>query len=313
MSVGVLDDAGLPPSVEGGPPTVIDMALLDQVPCAAELGPFAMLEERVWIRCQDPELAAFLEAFLAAFPAVAEHRTRLDLVEVHGRMAAYENGVRATSAADVGSLARSLSWHLNRLALNAPSADVYVHAAVASRDGRALIFPGRSGAGKTTLVTALLLAGWTYLSDEVAAVGPEGAVVGPYPRPLALEEGSWDLLPEAARGWPAGVPRLVADRWFVLPGSLGSREPAAPAHPAAVVFPEVVPGRPMALEPLHRAESLQRLLGHSLNAHGTGREGFDRLAGLVRRTTSHRLVLDGVAGVDDLLAPLVRMGENVGR
>lgn len=308
--MNVLDAAGLPPSPEGGPPTTIDLGLLDQVSYAAELGPVSLLDERVQIRCQDEALATFLAAVLAAFPTATDARINVDVVEVSGRVVAYAGGVRTISVDSVARMARALVWYLNGLALNSPTTDVFLHASVASLDGRALIMPGRSGAGKTTLVTALALAGWTYLSDEVAAIGPNGAVVRPYPRPMALEEGAWTILPQAAACWPAGVPRLVPDLWLVLPSSLGSGERAAPAVPAAVVFPEVVPGRPLSLQPLHRAEALERVLGQMLNARAAGREGFGRLAALLRRTTCHRLVLDGVAGVHDALSPLVRMGEN---
>lgn len=308
--MNVFDEAGLLPSNDGGPPASIPVELLDQVPCAAIVGPVAMLDEQVWLRCEDGDLAAFLIAFLAAFPRAAEARTRVDLVQVGGRWAAYQDGFRTVTAATVEGLARGMVWQLNRLALWAPSPDVFVHAAVASRGGRALIMPGRSGAGKTTLVTALALGGWSYLSDEVAAVGPDGAVVRPYPRPLALEPGSWELVPEAAGRWPAGVPDLVHDLWLVLPASLGAGEPAAPAVPAAVVFPEVEPGAATRLESISRADALERLLSHSINGVRNGRDGFDRLTGLVRASTCHRLVLDGLDDVEELLAPLVSIDQN---
>ena len=307
--MNVLDAAELDPAPDGGPPASIPVELLDRVD-GAVLGPFTLLEQHLELRCQDPDLASFLAAFLAAFPPAPAARTRLDLVEVGGSWVAYQDGSRTVSAGTITGLARALVFHLNRIALQAPSDDVLLHTAVASREGRAVILPGRSGAGKSTLVAALVLGGWTYLSDEVAAVGPEGGLVRPYPRPLALERGSWDLLPELAGRWPADVPALVSDLWLVLPSSLGDGVVAAPAVPAAVVFPEVVPGAATHLEPLGRAETLERLLGHCLDDGRTGRDGFDRLVGLVRRCTCHRLILDGVKEAEAQLAPLVLNEQN---
>jgi len=48
-------------------------------------------------------------------------------------------------------------------------------------DGNAILVPGRSGAGKTTLVRSLVEAGATYYSDEYAVLDREGRV-HPYAR-----------------------------------------------------------------------------------------------------------------------------------
>jgi hypothetical protein len=72
------------------------------------------------------------------------------------------------------------------VAVNAPD-HVFVHAGVVARDGRAIVLPGASGTGKTTLVVALVRAGATYFSDEFAVLDPEGRV-HPYPKTLSLRE-----------------------------------------------------------------------------------------------------------------------------
>lgn len=70
------------------------------------------------------------------------------------------------------------------VAVDAPGL-VFVHAGVVAVDGRAIVLPGRSMTGKTTLVAALVEAGATYLSDEYAPIDAAG-VVHPYPRRLSL-------------------------------------------------------------------------------------------------------------------------------
>jgi hypothetical protein len=47
------------------------------------------------------------------------------------------------------------------------------------------VLPGKSGAGKTTLVAELIRAGATYYSDEYAVLDDRGRV-HPYARPLAV-------------------------------------------------------------------------------------------------------------------------------
>jgi hypothetical protein len=53
--------------------------------------------------------------------------------------------------------------------------------------GKAIVLPGRSFSGKTTLVTALIRAGATYYSDEYAVFDERGRI-HPYARPLGIRE-----------------------------------------------------------------------------------------------------------------------------
>jgi hypothetical protein len=62
---------------------------------------------------------------------------------------------------------------------------VFVHAGAVAADQRALLLPGASFTGKTTLVAALVRAGAAYYSDEFAVLDDDG-LVHPYPKPLSI-------------------------------------------------------------------------------------------------------------------------------
>jgi len=64
---------------------------------------------------------------------------------------------------------------------------VFVHAGVVGWRGRAILIPGRSRSGKTSLVASLVRAGATYYSDEFAVLGSDGRV-HPYPRALSIRQ-----------------------------------------------------------------------------------------------------------------------------
>jgi hypothetical protein len=67
---------------------------------------------------------------------------------------------------------------------------VFVHAGVVGWKGRAIVIPGRSRSGKSTLVAEFLRAGATYYSDEFAVFDRKG-YVHPFSRPLGFRvEGS---------------------------------------------------------------------------------------------------------------------------
>ena len=64
---------------------------------------------------------------------------------------------------------------------------VFVHAGVVGWKGKAIVIPGRSYSGKSTLVAELVRAGATYYSDEFAVFDSRGRV-HPFAKPLELRE-----------------------------------------------------------------------------------------------------------------------------
>lgn len=106
---------------------------------------------------------------------------------------------RIARTMDLDEALETLEAHLQwEVATNA--ADwVMVHAGVVGWQGRAIVIPGYSFAGKSTLVVELLKRGATYYSDEYAVLDPDGNV-HPYARRLSLRAG---VEPEARRCTPA--------------------------------------------------------------------------------------------------------------
>lgn len=81
----------------------------------------------------------------------------------------------------IETLERRLHFYLACLCREA----VFVHAGVVGWGGGAVVIPGRSFSGKSTLTLALLEAGASYLSDEYAVIDRAGRV-HPFPRPISL-------------------------------------------------------------------------------------------------------------------------------
>ena len=86
----------------------------------------------------------------------------------------YINLARVGRSLELESLFELLesSLHLN-VALAAPRR-IFVHAGVVAWKGRALLLPGSSGSGKSSLVAELVRAGATYYSDEYAVLDERG-------------------------------------------------------------------------------------------------------------------------------------------
>jgi hypothetical protein len=70
--------------------------------------------------------------------------------------------------------------------LRAPNR-IFIHAGVVSHEGRGIVIPGLSMAGKTTLVLELVRAGAVYYSDEFAVLDERG-LVHPYAKPVSVRD-----------------------------------------------------------------------------------------------------------------------------
>jgi hypothetical protein len=71
------------------------------------------------------------------------------------------------------TLLRDVEWRLYAGCVAESPARLIIHAGAATRDGVALLLPGVSGAGKTTLTYALAARGWHTLTDDLLALDTE--------------------------------------------------------------------------------------------------------------------------------------------
>ena len=132
------------------------------------------------------------------------------------------------------------------VAVRAPDR-IFIHAGVVAHEGRAVLLPADSFAGKTTLVAALVAQGAAYYSDEFAVVDPEGRV-HPYPKLLSIRGGRGEP--------PADVPASE------LGGSTGHE----PVPVALVALTSYRQGAVWDPKPLDRGASALALLSHTIPA-----------------------------------------------
>lgn len=81
----------------------------------------------------------------------------------------------------------TLESNLRLTVAEAAQRRLFVHAGVVGWKGQAIVIPGSSFSGKTTLVAELVRAGATYYSDEYAVLDEEGRV-HPFLKPLSIRK-----------------------------------------------------------------------------------------------------------------------------
>jgi hypothetical protein len=100
----------------------------------------------------------------------------------------YADAVRIVRTHDLEEALRLLDHHLHLYIADRAPRHTFVHAGVVGWNGHAIVIPGRTYTGKSSLVTALVKAGATYYSDEFAVLDGQGRV-HPYVIPLAIRPG----------------------------------------------------------------------------------------------------------------------------
>ncbi len=159
----------------------------------------------VAVRCQSEETLARVEPYL--LPTFARRGGTADAT------------IEVSLDADIVDVVRQLDDavipRLKRFAV--------VHAGVVSIGNRTLLLPGRSHAGKSTLVAALLKRGAGYFSDEYALIDAKGQV-HPYPRAMLLRRPHQvATLPDrfgegrAAIGWILSLTYVPDGVWTLSP------------------------------------------------------------------------------------------------
>lgn len=152
-----------------------------------------------------------------------------------------------------------------------------VHAGVVSGPDGLIVIPGPSGLGKTTLVAALVRAGFGYVSDEALALDRDTGQVTAFARPLALGHEAWPLVADGLGQSPApGTEQLVE------PGQLG-RVDIAGGRVHDLLLVNRRPG-PAHLEPTTQGEAVPALLARAFNHYRAPEASFRAVVALVRKS-----------------------------
>lgn len=177
---------------------------------------FCCFGARIAIRSDVPDL---LSAAMRSMPPGAEPQRMDDpdcLFELRtgnaGHLSLYEDDRVLAGNLQVNEALDELQSVLHVAVARNARDFVFVHAGVAAWQGKAIVIPGRTMSGKTSLVAALVRGGAGYFSDEYAVLDPQGRV-HPYGKSLSVRDAS-------GKGRNTGVETIGGRQW-TQPCSMG--------------------------------------------------------------------------------------------
>lgn len=185
-------------------------------------------------------------------------------------------------SAEAGPVLKQFSGELMKHVANNCPDRVFVHAGVVGWKGRALVLPGTSFAGKTTLTAALVRTGATYFSDEFAVVD-EAGWVHPYARDLQIRE-----------------PGQTEQRNTPV-ASLHGHAGTAPQRVAQVVFARYEQGARWNPQPLTHGMAVLEMIRHTIPVQRVPRLVMSTLTAMLEGATAWSSDRDEADAVAQLL------------
>jgi len=210
---------------------------------------------RIGVRFDDPRLLRRLASHL---PPRAEVHSWGAADRIYSVRAGtlFRNRTKVMQSDSREEIIRVLASELNESVARF-AADLFVHAGVVGWKGKAIVIPGLSMSGKSTLVAELIRQGASYYSDEYAVIRADGRISS-YPKLLSMRR-------------PRGKPMQVSAE--SLGGAAGKKSLAL----GMVVVTEYKPATQWQPRPISGAECMMALLSNTVMARARPEMTMQRL------------------------------------
>lgn len=181
---------------------------------------------------------------------------------------------------------------------------LHLHGGLVAVGDAGVLVAGRSGAGKTTLITSLVRAGFDYVTDERVAVDVERGVATGFAKPVSLVPGSFPLFADLD---PAvtGVGYATERVWQVPVSSFGPGELRAEAAVRVIVIVQHRAGAELSIERLHPATVAADLLLDSPDQERFGPDATAVAGALCAHAVCVRLTYDRLADAERAVRELL--------
>jgi hypothetical protein len=176
---------------------------------------------------------------------------------------------------------------------------VVLHAGAVALPSGAMLLPGASGTGKSTLVAWLLSRGHRYLTDELAFIPSGSGRVHGLARPLSLRMAAVRALRRrhiTIRDPNGGTVRSH-ENVLVPPGLIAAGPVPRVARIARIVFPRFCARARFRVEAVSPAEAAGRLMECLVNAKNLPGHGLSEVARIARHYPSQSITYGDLAQV----------------
>lgn len=199
-----------------------------------------------------------------------------------------------TIAVNAGDLAYFLSDRIIYHLIKNNNVGHCLHAACVARGDKAIIMPGVSGAGKSSLTCWFLANGFDYVSDELVIL-LEADYLKAIPRPLQIKHSGIDVIKSlkdsvstVADVVEGGVANSYAPNFFGSQMSQSSK-----LELTLILFPHYLSTANYSFELISKASAAKSMMGSHVNARSLSGHGFHAISTIAKTTPAYQLVYGG--------------------
>lgn len=210
-----------------------------------------------------------------------------------------------------GKLIPSIEWAMNWCVAAYDHTHLLIHCSVVEKNGKVILFPAKSGSGKSTTSTYLGLHGWHLFYDEMAVINLSTGEVQPVFRPTSLKNNSIDIIkPFIKEHNEAYMSDVVCnthkgDIAHVRTQSRESFNALKPTKPCAIVFLDYNSFVDLNIYEVDQSIGFSKLVANAFNYSVIGEPAFNLLANIVSNTSVFEVSYSDLTSLTEFLEDIV--------
>jgi GTPase SAR1 family protein len=167
---------------------------------------------------------------------------------------------------------------------------ILLRAALVSRNGKGAIIIGKSGSGKTSLASSLILSGWSYHGDQLVFIANDELICESLALPLFFND-DWKL--PAYEGILSDINateyngKTILSVSDLLPDCVSDNKSVVPEF---LVVSHFESGSSLALTPLRAGLAAFHLINSILNKNNFSQSGLSKIGQIIKVLLSFELV-----------------------
>lgn len=206
------------------------------------------------------------------------------------------------------NLLPSIEWAMNWCIAAYDHTHLLIHCSVIEKNGKVILFPARSGSGKSTTSSYMVLNGWHLFFDEMAVIDLKTGLVKPVYRPSSLKNESINIVKNLNTG--AYISESTANTHkgeiaHLMPHSYSDYATFRPSKVSAVVLLNYNPDSNLEIQEVDQSISFSKLVHNAFNYSVIGHDAFKCLTSLVSNTRNFELSFSNLSDVAEFLEEIV--------
>lgn len=205
----------------------------------------------------------------------------------------------------------SMEWAMNWCVAAYDHTHLLIHCSAVEKNGKVILFPAKSGSGKSTTSSYLALNGWHLYYDEMAVIELSTGKVQPVFRPTSLKNNSVDIISPYLENNPqAHLSEVVHNTHKGSIGHLRAHDRAlfdtfVPTCASAIVFLDYKPRADLDIYEIDQGVGFSQMVLNAFNYSVIGEPAFDTLHSVVSNAKIFEVSYSSLKTLTEFLEELV--------